>query len=635
MTEVDDPFLAQIESFAIAPPEKRLIDDVSVLPSTISSINYEFAKKISTIHTDKQQKNLRSDVILPSGGMVAATSGYEPKRTEKISHDQVNEWKTQVLHSTRPRNQWTHSNDVEESKAYARAVAAQMQQETIHNPIQVTTEHTKSASSSTIESYPSPLRNGKTQLDSSDKYSDYSSASSHKSPSPSQSSPNSASDYSVTISPYHRAPVSLSSHSISSYHPHSIPPQPSIPVQEVKKAPPSVPKKSVTIVEGTRVVPIPSKKIEPPRTVYHGGLRSQTRSSNFNPLRLPMDTNYKWTKNGDEQGNGSRDDERREEKWERRQEIIEEEDLDIDDPVRRGVVRVVVPSRDNDSTSSSRSHSSASTTHSNDSVNSALQERCRKKWAELVATVEEEEEDEIKRVMSSDDQTVSPSPSSSSRGPIVVPAQAPSASVIGDCLMCHKRVLSSEGVTTVESQLVHDSCFKCTICHRHLGDRQHVFVKGKLYCEEDFRYSGMNETSEKCAKCATPIVDMVLQALGRYFHPACFRCTKCRCCLDGIPFALDTKGEVYCMPDYHSLFAPRCASCTDPILPDPKTGETIRVVAINNDYHVECYVCEGCSTRLADDSNSKCYPLGKHLLCYDCHLLWRRTGGETQPITDL
>lgn len=50
--------------------------------------------------------------------------------------------------------------------------------------------------------------------------------------------------------------------------------------------------------------------------------------------------------------------------------------------------------------------------------------------------------------------------------------------------------------------------------------------------------------------------------------------------------------QVYCMPDYHSLFAPRCASCTNPILPDPKTGETIRVVAINNDYHVECYTCE-------------------------------------------
>ncbi|KAF8366497.1 hypothetical protein PRIPAC_84326 [Pristionchus pacificus] len=629
MTEVDDPFLAQIESFAIAPPEKRLIDDESVLPSSISSINYEFAKKISSIHTEKQQKNLRSDVIVPSGGMVAAASGYEPKRVEKISNDQVNDWKAQVLQSTRPRNQWTHSNDVEESKAYARAVAAQMQQEeAINQPIRVTTEHTKSPSSSTIESYPSPMRNGKTIIDTSDKYSDYSSASSHKSPSPSQSSPNSASDYSVTISPYHRSPVSL-----SSYESKPTPSQPSKPIQEVKKAPPpAVPKKTVTIVEGAKIVPLPPKKVEPPRQVFHGGLRSQTRSANFNPLRLPMDTsNYTWKKNGEDQPNGSRDDERRDNgKWERRQEIIEEEDLDMDDPARRGVVRVVLPQRDNDSTSSSRPHSSASTTHSNDSVNSALQERCRKKWAELVATVEEEE-DEIKQVLSSERS----SPSSSSRGPIVVPAQAPSASVIGDCMVCHKRVLSTERSTTVERQLVHDGCFNCNVCRRHLGDRQHVYAKGKLYCEEDFRFTGMNETTEKCAKCSTPIVDMVLQALGRSFHPACFRCTKCRCCLDGIPFALDGKGEVYCMPDYHSLFAPRCASCTHPILPDPKTGETIRVVAINNDYHVECYTCEGCSIRLADDSNSKCYPLGKHLLCYDCHLLWRRTGGETQPITDL
>ncbi|GMT29530.1 hypothetical protein PFISCL1PPCAC_20827, partial [Pristionchus fissidentatus] len=658
-----DPFLAQIESFGRAPPEKKLIEDVSVsVPSPVASVNYDLAKKISSIHLEKKQpKNLRSDVIVPSGGMIAATSGYEPKRVEQITHDQVNEWKTQVLHSTRPRNQWTHSNDVEESKAYARAVAAQMQQESMHEPIRVTTEHTKSPSSSTIDSYPSPQRSGKSLLDSSDKYSDYSSASSHKSASPSQSSPNSASDYSVTISPYHRAPVSLASNG-HNYDTKPMTYQPPMSVPETKKAPPpAVPKKTVTIVDGAKVVPIPStatssaqpsKPVEPPRAVFHGGLRSQTRSSNFNPLRMPVDTsNYKWSRNGGENelqqqptssraaGSNNNSDGR---KWEGRSEVIEEEDLDLADPARRGVVRVVVPPRDNDwhsSSSSSRPHSAASTTHSNDSD---MQMRNRKKWAELVATVEEEK-DEIKRVLNSssdsDIKSVLAAPArgsaSSSRGPIVVPAQAPSASVIGDCLACRHRVLSSDRRHTIEGQLVHEDCFTCTVCSRHLGDLQHVFTKGRLYCEEDYRFTGMNETTEKCAKCATPIVDTVLQALGRQFHPKCFRCTKCRCCLDGVPFALDTKGEVYCMPDYHSLFAPRCASCTQPILPDEKTGETIRVVAINNDYHVECYTCEGCKTRLADDSASKCFPLGKHLLCYNCHLLWRKTGGETQKITDL
>lgn len=180
--------------------------------------------------------------------------------------------------------------------------------------------------------------------------------------------------------------------------------------------PPAVPKKTVTIVEGAKIVPLLPKKVEPPRQVFHGGLRSQTRyvissgiqiwslifplisSANFNPLRLPMDTsNYTWKKNGEDQPNGSRDDERRENgKWERRQEIIEvrfddaecwnylivnawniicssvpnitaqfssrwiknknkwmnsffqEEDLDMDDPARRGVVRVVLPQRDNE-----------------------------------------------------------------------------------------------------------------------------------------------------------------------------------------------------------------------------------------------------------------------------------------------
>ena len=44
------------------------------------------------------------------------------------------------------------------------------------------------------------------------------------------------------------------------------------------------------------------------------------------------------------------------------------------------------------------------------------------------------------------------------------------------------------------------------------------------------------------------------------------------------------------------IFAPKCAACGDGITPVEGTEETVRVVAMEKDFHVDCYVCEvGCS----------------------------------------
>ncbi|VDO84113.1 unnamed protein product [Onchocerca flexuosa] len=78
----------------------------------------------------------------------------------------------------------------------------------------------------------------------------------------------------------------------------------------------------------------------------------------------------------------------------------------------------------------------------------------------------------------------------------------------------------------------------------------------------------MHETAERCAACSHFIMDMVLHALGKSYHPRCFRCEKCKTCLDGVPFALDPQGHVYCTEDYHRLFAPKCAACLKAIMPN-------------------------------------------------------------------
>lgn len=122
-------------------------------------------------------------------------------------------------------------------------------------------------------------------------------------------------------------------------------------------------------------------------------------------------------------------------------------------------------------------------------------------------------------------------------------------------------------------------------------------------------------------------------------------------------------------PVFLSRFSPLCVSCNDPIVPDAGSEETIRVVALEKNFHLKCYRCEvrrfllviftylhalevkkllnkyvfkyktfslqDCTRPLSIEADENgCYPLDGRILCMKCHTLRARQakqwfGGHT------
>lgn len=116
----------------------------------------------------------------------------------------------------------------------------------------------------------------------------------------------------------------------------------------------------------------------------------------------------------------------------------------------------------------------------------------------------------------------------------------------GICVQCGKRVIGEGSGCTAMEQIYHIECFTCCQCQINLQGKPFYALDGKPCCEEDYL-----NTLEKCSVCVKPILERILRANGKPYHPKCFCCVVCGKSLDGVPFTVDATNQNHCIEDFH------------------------------------------------------------------------------------
>ncbi|XP_036132246.1 paxillin isoform X1 [Molossus molossus] len=158
----------------------------------------------------------------------------------------------------------------------------------------------------------------------------------------------------------------------------------------------------------------------------------------------------------------------------------------------------------------------------------------------------------------------------------------------GVCGACKKPIAGQ--VVTAMGRTWHPEHFVCTHCQEEIGSRNFFERDGQPYCEKDYH----TLFSPRCYYCNGPILDKVVTALDRTWHPEHFFCAQCGAFFGPEGFH-EKDGKAYCRKDYFDMFAPKCGGCARAILEN-------YISALNTLWHPECFVCRECFTPFVNGS---------------------------------
>uniref|UniRef100_A0A146W925 Paxillin a n=1 Tax=Fundulus heteroclitus TaxID=8078 RepID=A0A146W925_FUNHE len=158
----------------------------------------------------------------------------------------------------------------------------------------------------------------------------------------------------------------------------------------------------------------------------------------------------------------------------------------------------------------------------------------------------------------------------------------------GVCGACKKPIAGQ--VVTAMGRTWHPEHFVCTHCQEEIGSRNFFERDGQPYCEKDYH----SLFSPRCHYCNGPILDKVVTALDKTWHPEHFFCAQCGSFFGPEGFH-EKDGKAFCRKDYFDTFAPKCGGCSRAILEN-------YISALNSLWHPECFVCRECFTPFINGS---------------------------------
>ncbi|KAK9504042.1 hypothetical protein O3M35_010482 [Rhynocoris fuscipes] len=160
----------------------------------------------------------------------------------------------------------------------------------------------------------------------------------------------------------------------------------------------------------------------------------------------------------------------------------------------------------------------------------------------------------------------------------------------------------------------HPHHFICFKCKEPITSSKFNLHDGNAYCESDYAQMFL----KKCYGCNLPIRDVVVQAMGQNWHTEHFVCCACGTKLANQSY-YERENNPFCTTCYEEKFCPRCTLCNKPIV-------DTAVLALGNCWHQGCFKCNNCNEPISDTS----FELYREkAVCSDCGKLLRKLKVDT------
>uniref|UniRef100_A0A8C5Q916 Transforming growth factor beta-1-induced transcript 1 protein n=1 Tax=Leptobrachium leishanense TaxID=445787 RepID=A0A8C5Q916_9ANUR len=150
----------------------------------------------------------------------------------------------------------------------------------------------------------------------------------------------------------------------------------------------------------------------------------------------------------------------------------------------------------------------------------------------------------------------------------------------GLCQSCQRPIAGQ--VVTALGHTWHPEHFTCAHCHMLIGSTNFFEKDAQPYCERD--YFALH--APRCAMCDSPIMQNMVTALSRTWHPEHFCCKICKKQIGEEGFH-EKDGIPYCADDYFRLFGAVCVGCSEPV-------KQSYISALGGLWHPHCFVCNVC-----------------------------------------